>query len=55
MDEFAVKSIEMADSTNPQDGNATILFSGNHEGYKMKVNMKNGKKERREASDLSRE
>ena len=45
MSDFPIKSVEMTDPTKPDEGNATILFSGKHEGYKMKVNMKKGKKE----------
>ena len=45
MSDFHVKSVEMADPTRHEEGNATILFSGKYEGYKMKVNLKNGKKE----------
>ena len=43
MNDFSIKSVEMTDSTKPDEGNAMILFSGNHEGYKMKVNMKKGR------------
>lgn len=45
MSDFHVKSVEMADPTKRDEGNATIFYSGKYEGYKMKVNMKNGKKE----------
>ncbi len=40
MNDFHVKSVEMADSTKHEEGNAVILFSGKHEGYKMKVSLK---------------
>ena len=46
MNNFHVKSVEMADSTKHEEGNAVILFSGKHEGYKMKVNLKKGKEGR---------
>jgi hypothetical protein len=46
MNDFHVKSVEMADSTKHEEGNAVILFSGKHEGYKMKVNLKKGIKGR---------
>ena len=46
MNDFHVKSVEMADSTKHEEGNAVILFSGKQEGYKMKVNLKKGIKGR---------
>ena len=45
MNDFTVQSVELEDPTKPNEGNATILFSGKYDGYKMKVSMKNGKKE----------
>ena len=40
MNDFHVKRVEMADSTKHEEGNTVILFSGKHEGYKMKVSLK---------------
>ena len=43
--DFTVKSIDSVNGGDSRDGPVVIHYSGQYSGYKMKVNMRNGKKE----------